>query len=488
MSFKKNAFSYFIWIIFIMCNLVVFSFLSLMCAKVLGGPLPVVAFGLAAAFFGLLFFIYFLTGYLSKKLYSAGKVSKKEKSIRNRLIAEAVIAVCFLAAGVGLRIYLLPTAGEAAAYFDVAKVSQDSSALLVPVQNSVYYYLCLLHGMFLIFGNQWIAGIWLQIGLQLLAGIVLYFLVRKMAGATVPIITLGYLMFAPSAVRISLLYAPDMLYFLVWTLGLLFAVLYLNAGVKGTKRHLIRFEIWMWIAAVLVGVMIGFLTYVDVSGIVLLIPVLMLPMVLREVKKKGIWIGRMLLAVAAVAGGFAGFIFLDGLLSGTGFLRVLYAWGSTFQPEAPDLVLLMQNSSLEVMILLVLMSVNVFSFYRRRDRDVTTVWILMTFVMAVLYVMGITTESMNGRPLLLILMCISAAVSFKELFWVKIDAVTQKASKEVVKEDIIIPAEEATIQFIENPLPLPKKHVKRTMDYAFVPEAAKMNYDIEISENDDFDV
>jgi len=167
---------------------------------------------------------------------------------------------------------------------------------------------------------------------------------------------------------------------------------------------------------------------------------------------------------------------------------VLYAWGSTFQPEAPDLVLLMQNSSLEVMILLVLMSVNVFSFYRRRDRDVTTVWILMTFVMAVLYVMGITTESMNGRPLLLILMCISAAVSFKELFWVKIDAVTQKASKEVVKEDIIIPAEEATIQFIENPLPLPKKHVKRTMDYAFVPEAAKMNYDIEISENDDFDV
>ena len=162
--------------------------------------------------------------------------------------------------------------------------------------------------MFLIFGIQWIAGIWLQIGLQLLAGIVLYFVVRKMAGATVPIITLGYMMFAPSAVKISLLYAPDMLYFLIWTLGLLFVVLYLNAGVKGTKRHLIGFEIWMWIAAVLIGALIGFLTYVDVSGIVLLIPVLMLPMVLREAKKKGIGIGRMLLAVAAAAGGFAGFI------------------------------------------------------------------------------------------------------------------------------------------------------------------------------------
>ena len=62
------------------------------------------------------------------------------------------------------------------------------------------------------------------------------------------------------------------------------------------------------------------------------------------------------------------------------------------------------------------------------------------------------------------------------------------ASDLAAEENIMIPTEEATVQFIENPLPLPKKHVKRTMDYAFVPEAAKMNYDIEISENDDFDV
>lgn len=33
------------------------------------------------------------------------------------------------------------------------------------------------------------------------------------------------------------------------------------------------------------------------------------------------------------------------------------------------------------------------------------------------------------------------------------------------------------VKYIENPLPLPKKHVNKTMDF-----------DIEISENDDFDV
>ena len=68
MSFKKNAFSYFIWIIFVMCNLVVFSFVSMLCAKALGGPVPIVAFGLVVAFFGVLSLIYFLTGYFSRKI------------------------------------------------------------------------------------------------------------------------------------------------------------------------------------------------------------------------------------------------------------------------------------------------------------------------------------------------------------------------------------------------------------------------------------
>ena len=46
----------------------------------------------------------------------------------------------------------------------------------------------------------------------------------------------------------------------------------------------------------------------------------------------------------------------------------------------------------------------------------------------------------------------------------------------------------AFYEFIENPLPLPKKHVKKTMDYAIVPQSVYMKYDIEVSDLDDFDV
>ena len=42
-------------------------------------------------------------------------------------------------------------------------------------------------------------------------------------------------------------------------------------------------------------------------------------------------------------------------------------------------------------------------------------------------------------------------------------------------------------RFIENPLPLPKKHVKREMDFDYKVLEADMHYDVEVDEEDDFD-
>lgn len=43
-------------------------------------------------------------------------------------------------------------------------------------------------------------------------------------------------------------------------------------------------------------------------------------------------------------------------------------------------------------------------------------------------------------------------------------------------------------RFIENPLPVPKKHVKKNIEYAFEPSSDQMEYDIVIDETDDFDI
>lgn len=43
-------------------------------------------------------------------------------------------------------------------------------------------------------------------------------------------------------------------------------------------------------------------------------------------------------------------------------------------------------------------------------------------------------------------------------------------------------------RFLENPLPLPKKHEKRTMDYQHEVAEDRMEFDYEIDEDDDFDI
>ena len=49
--------------------------------------------------------------------------------------------------------------------------------------------------------------------------------------------------------------------------------------------------------------------------------------------------------------------------------------------------------------------------------------------------------------------------------------------------------EKKQVQFLENPLPLPKKHVKRIMDYSLPPEQKENDdFDIPVAEDDDFDI
>lgn len=43
-------------------------------------------------------------------------------------------------------------------------------------------------------------------------------------------------------------------------------------------------------------------------------------------------------------------------------------------------------------------------------------------------------------------------------------------------------------EYLENPLPVPKRHVKKEMGYGFEPEPDKMHYDVSVPDEDDFDL
>ena len=43
------------------------------------------------------------------------------------------------------------------------------------------------------------------------------------------------------------------------------------------------------------------------------------------------------------------------------------------------------------------------------------------------------------------------------------------------------------VQYIENPLPLPKKHIKHVMDYSLKEMPDEDDFDLDIGDEDDFD-
>ena len=65
----------------------------------------------------------------------------------------------------------------------------------------------------------------------------------------------------------------------------------------------------------------------------------------------------------------------------------------------------------------------------------------------------------------------------------EIKAATEIAEKNAAEEQ---PREKP--RYIENPLPVPKKHVKREMNYDHEVSESAMHFDIEITEEDDFEI
>lgn len=80
-----------------------------------------------------------------------------------------------------------------------------------------------------------------------------------------------------------------------------------------------------------------------------------------------------------------------------------------------------------------------------------------------------------------------------------VDGAESFADSAVVLESITVDANEQTnvqevveqpqshIQFIENPLPLPKKHEKKVLDYTVELTDETAEFDIEVAADDDYD-
>ncbi len=423
-----------------------------------------------------------------------------------KLIAEGLLVVILIAAGIALRVReilsydLTVTGGNV--WFDAAKITETTRIPQV-VHGAVYFYLQLLHGLLLFLGNKMSAALIMQAALQILTGILMYFAVRRLTGVIAAMSAMGYWMLCPLLASAVVL-EPEALYQLLWMIGLC-----MLSGTLG------RFQqrgnepgIGPMIGFFFSGAAIGFLSYLDIMGILLLL--IAFSVIMLETREKTGVLHRAGAGLLGISGTLAGFflcIALDAVGSGKLLENVLMAWWKIYMPDRFAWPIVYGQDSFFTGVVIAILGIGVFSYWCQKGLERQSEWLAVAAGLGALICYGMTGEEMQGMSLWYLVVAIAAGAGIQAVLPYDvlhekltiaetIEETESKPEKRRLKiqdlETEELPEEESTtaeeskeIQLIENPLPLPKKHVPRVLDYRLNNEGG--DYDYPVSDDDDFD-
>ncbi len=490
---QKNAFSYIMWFVYSVAVCAALFVISGTLSKQAGYSM-MVGYGVSGIWLTLCGLIVFLI----HKLATVQKCTRESDGMFP-LVAESLIVVLLFALGIFLRVRGLSDAGEAAAYYEVAKVAEGQSIPTV-VHGAVYLYLQLLHTVFLIFGNRFLVGIWLQIALQMIAGFFCYRAVRKMAGVLTSLITLGFVMVGSMMVSNALILSPEVLFFTIFSIAL-----YGCAGCVRKSERAIR--------CLLSGLLIAFVSYLDILGIVLLVVTII--GILQKYGQEDCSIsGRIVGALCCCLSCCVGLILtlqIDAWVSGQTLTDVILAWWKVYIPSTFELttVFNVQNISVEFLLLLLFMAIGIFSFWCSFEKERLSLWICFATMLMLLQCFGMTTPEVNGCLYIYTAFIILTGVGLTGMFdhgsitvgdkekiagktveepAVRRDVRNPKVDEAVEMETEATAPEPPKVKFLENPMALPKKHVKKVLDFDRNLNDAQEDYDLPVDDNDDYDI
>lgn len=467
----------------------------------------------------------------------------------NLRILESIVVWGFLALGIFFRIeraanciQLQDTAEgsmqtyiNGMEYFDMAVVSSGSSVEPM-AYGSAYLYVACLSFLLSFLGNKTAAAIGFQVFLQIVGLVLAYGLTRRLAGRLPACAVLLYLSCSPAYLEMIKNLGPEAFFFDLYLICMLTMVGFVKSYCIRSSGKTVILS-----GAVGAGILVGILGYLDLAAVTVLI-VAMVAAVGKKCRSDGEeptgYSGIMNASViaAVVAACVAGFILAVAVFSvckRTDFWSeietwvMLHVWNtrtSGFQPLYPY--------SLDMLlfgVLTVLASFLVFEFFRSGREQNYMLWILLCIVAAptplavlgvqpfgvmsmyiwgVLAGVGLQNCVFGGRTGIMKSMIeeINQAAeedertSEPEIAAIEVsgNAEENTGTDEVLTDEVMDeetePQQESPgkpipkKRYLDNPLPLPKKHVRRQMDYQYAVEEKDMKYDVEISEDDDFDI
>lgn len=466
----------------------------------------------------------------------------KERTLR---IWECVIVLLILAGGVFLRIMYTGYAisvvnnewGLQVSGWEYYNMAIEAGGNVTPnaLNRISYLYVLCLSVVLSFLGHKVTSAIILQIALQIVGMLLAYAVTRKSAGRLPACVVLLYMACSLCCLKMLVCFGPEWLFFVLYMIGMLVVVNFIQSYCDNRLNKPVAF-----LGAAVIGAVIGLLACIELSAAPLL---LMIVAVATGRKKRrevepvynsagtsAVVIGITIVTYAAML--FAATYFgLYGAEFNIRDVKLWYQYSVAFNNSSPylyDIYL--------IGLLIIPASFLAFEFFRSGREQNYMLWILLCIIVAPTPMAGI--GGWQFGLLSLYIWAVLAGLGIQNCIFggqAKIvQAVIEKINASADREEEGVPTEEVgkeeiTIdsskteeygqiekmrdvhktetdesaddtceagteaelkppRYIENPLPLPKKHVKREMDYQYPVEEKDMKYDVNVPDHDDFDI
>lgn len=512
MKLQKNGFSFCLWALYYIIISLSFAVGSIWLGKFFGITEKSWMVLLVCSFFILEILLFFLLHALFRHIRKwAGCV---DKNVYVRM--EWILAVFFVGMALAARIgYIHANAYVIAKDRSFYEIAASSVGGRVPflAHNASYVYVRMLSWLFSCAGSRPSVAVYFQMVLQILVMAVFYFSVRRLLGKAAAVFYLLMAAFLPAfIVNINVISPEILICFFVGAALLAVSYAYEQFGMKKTEKYYASLPLFFR-----VGILIALGAYLDIYGIVVFLAVFAGIWMLEKKGEHGFFAKERGIASLCLFLGFLlGALFFLGvevIVTGESFWGTVQNYLSVYRrPFLFQAPVFSEGEQLAAyMVLCMMAGFGVIGFFCQKWQRFGVVSILLAGGLS-LVASGQNPVSYPVLTGILWMLAACVGVQYFADLWKeglqeekmeekqeeetgeKQEEETEEKQEEETEEKQEMKKKEGeekaeTINYIPNPLPVPRRHVRKELDYSFEPEDADMEYDLkELSDGaDDFD-
>ncbi len=478
MTYRKTWFDYVLWAVYAGLCVTLLAFTGYhLYAYYVGLPL--------AKLGAFLVFPVLVCAYLALRLSCQAIRKKYDFSVHGAVMLETLVVSTAFVFGLLMRIgRVLHTPKELVAgdFYERALIRAGQSAAPFAHGVSDLYVRC-LSGVFAFLGNSLAAAVLFQVFLQIIAMALGYCVVKKAAGRLPACVSLLCLTFSGAFLKKITVIDPECLFLALYLAGLFLTVSFLKAVLRGQSAAV------SVLLAVFTGGALGALIYLELwSATLLFFLAGLFTGKCQAPDGRRRCITAFFAAIVSCVAGFFSAVAVDAAISGAGFTGCLSGWGLLYAKRGLQgrLFGVIDGQYVFWTALFVMAAFLAFEFVRGEKEQDYTLWFFPCILSAILMLTDF--GGTGSGSVALFLFSVTAGLGIRNCVGggqaEKVRAKIEKINETAEEPEVL---EKEKTRFIENPLPLPKKHVKREMDYDFEISESDMHYQIDIPEGDDFD-